>query len=276
MVLLLAMQEVPVALIRPLSLELTMLRVVTLAVCMLYWVSAGPVPGDSDGAISSSQSHGEAAPGRDIVTWNQSQHGKYNVHVSLKDVKIIAVINSDYYDDDDDTDYEYDYEDLEEGTNKPTPSGISEEEVDEETSTSSATSESTTVSTATPQNTSEKSQTEQRPPVLLTFVTDGKPENITQLPTDPVRRNTLYQRNPPRAKATPKTPVDCEPGFIVDILGRCRRIRRRRPSYFPFKFNFPGFSDLRLARRQAAKKQQLRQQLQQMLVPHGRGWQHHD
>lgn len=55
--------------------------------------------------MSSSTSQGSGAPGRDVITWNQSQHGKYNLQVSLKDVKIVAVINSDYYDDEDE-DYE--------------------------------------------------------------------------------------------------------------------------------------------------------------------------
>jgi hypothetical protein len=41
------------------------------------------------------------APARDVFNWNQSQQGKFNLQVSLKDIKIFALLNSDQYDDDD-------------------------------------------------------------------------------------------------------------------------------------------------------------------------------
>jgi hypothetical protein len=52
-------------------------------------------------ASSSSADYPTAvAPARDVLSWNQSQNGKVNLQVSLKDVQIFALLNSDLYDDD--------------------------------------------------------------------------------------------------------------------------------------------------------------------------------
>jgi hypothetical protein len=74
---------------------------------------------------------------------------------------------------------------------------------------------------------------------LLPFVSNGKPENISQLPNDPAKRSgmrpELYQRDRP-ASSTPKPP--CQQGFARDRLGRCRRVKsspkRRRPTSLSF------------------------------------------
>lgn len=75
---------------------------VVLCSTILATAFAAPAAVPASGPVSSSHSNGAGAPGRDIVTWNQSQHGKYNLQVSLKDIKIIAVLNSDFYDEDED------------------------------------------------------------------------------------------------------------------------------------------------------------------------------
>ncbi|CAB3371135.1 Hypothetical predicted protein [Cloeon dipterum] len=63
----------------------------------------------STGAAPSKKSSDEymVAPARDVVLWNQSQDGKINLQVSLKDVQIVALLNSDNSYDEDSSDYDY-------------------------------------------------------------------------------------------------------------------------------------------------------------------------
>ncbi|XP_059484174.1 uncharacterized protein LOC132201751 [Neocloeon triangulifer] len=237
-----------------------------LALLLLLATSAWTAPGAKKSSNTPTSEDFVAAPARDVVLWNQNQEGKINLQVSLKDVQIVALLNSDMYDDDSGGS-DYDYSELEALINSTIAAAA--------TSTTEKPSESEEGTTddepllqlsevlelAANESSKGIKGKNVTTPVLtpaVSFVANGKPENISQLPNDEGKKGNatrpeIYHREAPK-RAAPKPA--CGEEETRDRLGRCRakasKGKRRRPSArlaFPLKLNLQSLvKGFRLAR----------------------------
>ncbi|CAB3371134.1 Hypothetical predicted protein [Cloeon dipterum] len=212
----------------------------------------------STGAAPSKKSSDEymVAPARDVVLWNQSQDGKINLQVSLKDVQIVALLNSDNSYDEDSSDY--DYSELEALINSTiAATSTTAKPTDSEEVTSSSDDEpllqlSDVLQIASEQEEKQK-DSNNTTTLPLAFHSNGKPENITQLTPETKGATSIYHREAPKRSAV-KTP--CAEGEVRDRIGRCRqkssKPKRRRPTArlaYPLKLSLQSLArGFRLAR----------------------------
>ncbi|XP_014478313.1 PREDICTED: uncharacterized protein LOC106746321 [Dinoponera quadriceps] len=189
------------------------------------------------------------------AVYDQKQTGDLNVQIELKNVHVVALLDSEILEDYTDYDYFYDYADFtikpsERPTSSSTSAGSTEEESDVAQTVESALSENPTASSASPPVNSTSNSIDQETPsvdpslngtVNSTSNTDTKnqpsEENGPEL-IDSALSTTLAFSTPP--VSTPKPYVQalrsrrrCKTGYIPTGNGRCRRTNRRWLSLLP-------------------------------------------
>ncbi|XP_015602228.1 uncharacterized protein LOC107271121 [Cephus cinctus] len=225
------------------------------------------------------------------VTYDQRQTGETNVQIELKDVQILALIDSDLFDDYTDYDYAYDYADFTiRPINKPTNAPSSTSSVkpwytwptnppslasNNASVTASSTEEqpilnatvapptsnanitengaaSDGTGSTTEKSTSLQNSTEKMNPVQMRINNKTGGLFSDEDIIDGAKKSTLPLTSAHETDSEGQNRRRCQPGYSRDKKGRCRRIIRRRLSFLPMA--------MRLASRIVPTKNTLNQQ----------------
>lgn len=180
--------------------------------------------------------------------YDQRQTGDLNVQIELKDLRVVALLNSELLDDYTDYDYFYDYADFTiKPGNRPTTSSTTEatEKTDVAVTTEHLSSQNSTISSSENINSTEQSLTtlsgneevplnaDQSNGTTISFADDKSQDSQSSEEDGPSEAVTVISTIPMKPLRILRSQKRCKSGYVPNGDGRCRLAGRPWLSLVP-------------------------------------------